>query len=191
MAERRKLSDPNATLLDQWIRKGKNNPLIAGLILILTAILFVLPFWDRLPRSFRDWFSTAIPVLHSGTVLFPDTGWVFAGYVDRADELTWASDQRVTLIKPSAAGQREHVFRNGDIIQPLKPVPQVIVDYRTRNTQNQLTPPWQVTEVIRKADDFTGQVYGTETRLEVMDVSVSQLPDQDFAVWLRVSRIAG
>jgi hypothetical protein len=178
----------NTTLVDRWLTRLKNNPFIAVIILAGICISALSVFWDSLPRDWRDWLSSHIPGQERNSLpSTPESGWVFAGYVDKGNELQWASEPRLRLMKPSGGNDRPHIFRVGDIVRPLKSIPQVIADYRTHGTQNQLIPPWRIVEEIQKSEDFTGRHYGPDADLEVMDVTVSQLPDHDFAVWLRVS----
>jgi len=185
------MPEASDTLVDRLLRRLKNNPLIALLIVLGITVSATGAAWNNLPRSWRDWIgdhsATRQPV---AAPLYPENGWVFAGYVDASDQFRWSSEQRIKIMRPSNGGERPHIIRVGDVVQPLRPIPQVIVDFHTHGTQNQLTPPWQITEIIRKSEDFTGRTYAPDEQLEVMDVSVSQLPGQDYAVWLRVNPVA-
>lgn len=173
------------TLTDRWLRRLKNNPVVASAIVIGISVAGVFTFWSQVPREVRDWFADRLPS-QGETAGIPAMGWVFAGYTDQNNEFRWASPARVKLIQASGATDREHIFRTGDVVRPLEPVQQVIADYRTAGTLHQMKPPWMVTEEIRKKEDWTGRIYDTSMDLEVLDVSVSQYPDHDFAVWLRV-----
>jgi len=173
------------TLTDRWLRRLKNNPVIAAIIVVGVCVAAVLTFWREIPREWRDWISDWF-VSRDASDPQPDMGWVFAGYADHSNELRWASPARVRLVAPSGGADRPHIFRTGDVVQPLEPVHQVIADYRTAGTLHQMEPPWMITEEIRKSEDWTGRVYDPATRLEVLDVSVSQIPDHDWAVWIRV-----
>jgi hypothetical protein len=176
------------TLTDRWLRRLKNNPVVAAAIVLGVTLAGLFTFWSQVPREVRDWFGDRLPS-KGETVEAPAMGWAFAGYVDRNDEFRWASPARVRLVEASGATDREHIFRVGDVVRPLEPVHQVIADYRTAGTLHQMEAPWMVTEEIRKKEDWTGRVYDTRTDLEVLDVSVSQYPGLDFAVWLRVQPI--
>lgn len=175
------------TLTDRWLRRLKNNPVVAALIVIGISVAAILSFWDHLPTGLRDWVGDMFHSRPESTQTQPSMGWVFAGYADKNNELRWASPARIRLVHASGAGDHPHMFRAGDVVQPLQPVPQVIADYRTAGTLHQMDAPWTITEVIRKSEDWTGRTYPAGKDLEVLDVSVSQLPDADWAVWLRVA----
>jgi hypothetical protein len=177
-----------STLTDRWLRRMKNNPFVAGIIILGISLAAIFTFWNQLPRPLRDWVGDHF-VSRNPSDALPDMGWVFAGYADNQNELRWASPARVRLVEQSGGAGRPHIFRTGDIVQPLEPVHQVIADYRTAGVLHQLDAPWTVTEEIRKREDWTGRVYDIDTRLEVLDVSVSQIPDHDWAVWIRVKPV--
>ena len=176
------------TLTDRWLNRLKNSPIIAALIVAGVSLAAIFTFWNQVPRSIRDWVGDRLH-LRSETSTAPEMGWVFAGYTDSTDEFRWSSPARVRLVSASGGNNRPHIFRAGDVVQPIEPVSQVIADYRTAGVLHQMEPPWTITEVIRKQEDWTGRVYDTQTRLEVLDVSISQIPDSDWAVWIRVRPI--
>ena len=182
----------SGTLADRIMMRLKNNPIFAGIVVFGLITSGIGAFWTSLPLSWRDWIvnNTSSPG-HGPATDGPEIGWVFAGYVDKDNPKNWATDQRVELVRQSRAVDRPAIIRTGDIVRPIRLVPLVIADYRVHGTKNQLVPPWKIVEEIRKADDFTGRQYGNEDELEVRDVSVSQLPGHDFAVWLRVSPTKG
>ncbi|PTS73657.1 hypothetical protein DBR17_18045 [Sphingomonas sp. HMWF008] len=181
------MTEQRETRTDRLIGQLKDNPVVAASIVAGLAISAIASFWTGLPQSLRD---TVVGVFVTRPkVSYPEGGWVFAGYADKDDHLSWATEQRVALVRPSRGRDRPLIFRVGDIVQPRRPVPQVIADYRTKGTTEQLTAPWQVKEVIHKADDYTGRIYTPSEQLEVMDVTESQIPGQDYAVWLRVAPI--
>ncbi|RYE37945.1 MAG: hypothetical protein EOP21_13065 [Hyphomicrobiales bacterium] len=173
------------TLTDRWLTRLKNNPIVAVLIISGISLAAVFSFWGQLPPGVREWAGGRLaPSSEESSA--PEMGWVFAGYADKANELVWASPARIRLVNASGGSDRPHMFRVGDVVQPIEPVHQVIANYRTAGTLHQMTPPWEITEVIRTKEDWTGRIYGTDIQLEVLDVTVSQLPDSDWAIWLRV-----
>ena len=174
------------TLTDGWLKRLKNNPIIAVLIIAGVGLAAIFSFWNQLPRGLRDWVSDHISS-SSGQVESPNMGWVFAGYADKDNELRWASPARIRLSQQSGGADRPHIFRVGDIVQPIEQVHQVIADFRTAGLLHQMESPVYITEEIRKKEDWTGRVYDVGTDLEVLDVSVSQVPGLDWAVWLRVT----
>ncbi|SRR5260221_14377649 len=182
------MAEQQDTLVDRLLRRLKNNPVIAILIICGITLSGASAFWERLPRSWRDWTQEHLPTRHDAArPNLPENGWVFAGYLDKGNLSVWSTDERVRIVRVSKAVDRPYPIRIGDVVRPLRPLPQVIVDYRTLGTQNQLTAPWKLTEVIRKSEDFTGKLLTPDTDYEVLDVAVSQLPDHDYAVWLRVA----
>ena len=182
------MTESDMTLVDRILRRLKNNPLVAGIIVFGIIVSASGAFWDRLPRPWRDWLVDQRPGPEvAPRPNYPENGWVFAGYVDKDDPQQWSSEQRVVLTRRSAGRDRPDIIRAGDVVRPLRPIPQVIADYRARGAEHQLVSPVEIVEVIHKAEDFTGLIYTPDTELEVMDVSVSQLPGRDYAVWLRVA----
>lgn len=177
------------TRVDQIWRAIKNNRLAAVVIVGATVVVAVRETYTALPDSIRE-FAERRLAGEAGNARHPQTGWVFVGYLDKDNPTQWAEAEgpRVKLEKVSPGIDRPHPFREGDIVRPFRDLPQVIADYRTKGTMHQFAPPWHVTEVIRKSEDYTGALISPKETYSVMEVSVSALSGHDAAVWLRVTR---
>lgn len=169
------------TLVDRWLRRLKNSPVVAVLIVAGVVVSAVAAFWQGLPASWKDSVSASAARPSAG----PDNGWLFAGYLDPATERLWASPPHVRVVRPSGAPDRSYPIRIGDVVTPTSPRRQVIVGFQSSGTEHVLTPPVELREVIQ-AEDYTGRVLRPGEQFEVADVEVSRIPGGDPSVWLRL-----
>jgi hypothetical protein len=181
------MSGKDDTLVDRHLRRLKNNPLIATIVVAAIAVSSVLAFWNSLPVEWQDKLWPAA----QATPQRPDNGWLFAGYLDAGSARLWASAPRAKVVRKSGAPDRPYPIRKGDVVTPTSARPQVIVGFRTSGTENVLTPPPQLVEVISAERDYTGRMLKPGELFEVADVEVSSVPGSDWSVWLRLVPYAG
>jgi hypothetical protein len=54
------MNEEHETLADRWLKKAKNNPLIASIIVITTIVGFIAPFSQPILSVFQSWTKTSI-----------------------------------------------------------------------------------------------------------------------------------
>ncbi len=114
-------------------------------------------------------------------------GWAFAGYLDKDNLSVWGTGPFVDMVRLSPGSARPYPIRIGDTVAPNKPIPQTVIDYRTKKFENVLVPPPQMRGAIRPDDDYTGAKSEKDKRYIVADVRVASFPGQDAVVWLRLT----
>lgn len=125
----------------------------------------------------------SLPVTTKLPPLPGDTGWIFAGYFNTANE-TFVEGPYVSVQSTTTRGMRRFV-EIGDTIA-LKVSRDVhIVDFRRTRVSQKLVPP--ISKGIIDEYDKTGITLPPGTELVVRDISEGRWPDNpNAALWLRV-----
>lgn len=169
----------DTTLVDRWTRRLKNNPVVAAIIMVAVALGAIGSFYKEFPSS----WTAGIVALFDRTPRATE-GWADAGTLDPSDHHRW-SRVYVEIDEQSGGSARPYPVRAGDVIKPRIDIPEWIVGYAERGTQDVLIAP-KLENYKAPAKNTTGAKYAAGVKYEVVEVSVMPVLGQDDVVWLRL-----
>jgi len=169
----------DTTLVDRWTQHLKNNRVVATIIMVAVVLGAIGSFYKEIPSS---WIAEIV-------ALFDRTphateGWADAGTLDPSDHHRW-SRAYVEIDEQSGGSARPYPVRAGDVIKPRIDIPEWIVGYAERGTQDVLIAP-KLEDYKTPARNTTGAKYVAGAKYEVAEVCVMPVLGQDDVVWLRL-----
>ena len=169
----------DATLVDRWMRRLKNNPIIAVIILIATIAAAAGGVYKELPTEWTAGFARLFDRTPRAT-----EGWANVGTLDPSDRHRW-SHVDIDVVEMSGGSARPYPVRAGDIVRPRIGLRQWIVGYAEHGTRDILIAP-TLDDYRTAKQNLTGATYAAGEKFEVAEVSVMSVSGQDDIVWLRL-----
>lgn len=170
------------TLVDKYVTKLKNHPVIAVVVVVGMAIGGVAQFTDALSKVVVIPPWSAHPA-KDRPVIPGDSGWLLVGDLDPSA----VSYVRGPFYKTekSSYPTTSVVPRKGELLRLLAERNVIIAGYKTNGLARQFMPPWQLN--ILSDVDYTGVKLPKDSVGEVRDVSLGSFPSQPVVVWVRVA----
>ena len=172
---------------DLWLKRLKDNPAVATLIVVATVTAAVVGFWNQVGPSVKSLYQNeAKPTVTPtpGLSKLPgDTGWIFVGYYSE-NTGAFIEGPYVELTNKNLK-IRHHFIEVGDNIRTKRPTKVYIVDFQETGSAKKLVSP--TTKGVISANEETGVLLPARTELIVRDVSRGAWPgNPNTAIWVRV-----
>lgn len=175
-------SEKSNMLVDRYLDRLKNYPLVAIIIVVTFILGGVAQFTDSITK-----IAGVVPNVFHSSVPLPaipgDSGWLLLGDLDPSGDRYVRGPYFV--VNNSNYPDKALTPRKGELIRLLAERNVVIAGYKTSGLANQFTAPWTL-NVLSDAD-YTGVKLPKGSVIEVRDVALGSYPGQPIVVWVRVS----
>lgn len=168
-------------LAAKWLKKFRNNPIVAVAIFFGLIVTGLGAFWNSLPEGFKA--AASAPFTNRPIDLPGETGWIFVGYY-RQEDGVFIEGPKVEVINSNMRARTRFV-EIGDTVR-VKSVTRVfMVDFKSVGPLKKLTSP--VEKGVISTNDETGVTVKPDAELIVRDVSAGAWPgNPNAALWARI-----